>query len=110
MSNRFTQWLAHRPSIEIINDIYRTVHKAKPYEPIEPAYDWTVIKIGKHQHTFTQYWTGKLVNTSRTSDNRWTTLPHKARRFHSEATARYVMAQTELFREFTGEPIKQTEN
>lgn len=59
-----------------------------------PTYNWVVKRAGKHP-SCDAYWTGLHRASSRKTDNCWSLHPHRARRFQTEAQAKYVSSQSE---------------
>ena len=59
-----------------------------------PTYLWVVKCASKHPSS-DKYWTGLHRATSRKTDNCWSLFPHRARRFQTEAMARYMTENSE---------------
>jgi hypothetical protein len=95
---RMRNWILNRPSVDIALTLFRRV---KPYDrknhpttqPL-PTYTWVVKRCGKHP-SIDKYWTGRHLATAKTTDNCWSLLPHRARRFQSEGMAKYASTNSE---------------
>lgn len=59
----------------------------------QPCFDWVVVRQIQSPCVVI-YWTGKARNTAKTIDNVWTIDERKARRFQTEASARWSAENT----------------
>lgn len=85
-TSRLVKWLAGRPSIEILSEIYLRLNPVNLTKIDQPTIVYAIEKSFL-EGSFRQYWTGKERSTAKTKDNRWTTKQHQAICFGSRSQA-----------------------